>query len=205
MTPGLGPAPLLVALHGKGDRVERFRGEAVSVVPAGWDLFVPPSPGPAPGGDDPGLDSWYSYDGDTPRFRASLDRAVQHVLRALEDARAGTEGGPVALLGFSQGAYLAGVAAVRHPDLFRAAVLVGGRLKIEILGEHVAEARARGLRILALHGEKDELVKPGPSRESVAKARKAGLDAEFRGFVAGHRFTPEMRAAAKEWLSKLRP
>jgi predicted esterase len=202
MTPAA--APLLVALHGKGDRQERFRREAEDALPGGWSLLVPPTPGPAPGLDDPGPDSWYFYEGDDARFRRSLDHAVEHVLRTIAEARKGAPGpGTAALLGFSQGAYLAGVAAVRHPDLFRAAVLVGGRLKIEILGDHVAEARARGLRILALHGEKDVLVKPGPARDSVERARAAGLDAGFRSFDAAHRFTPEMRAAAKEWLERL--
>jgi len=203
MTPGRDRAPLLVALHGKGDRLDRFRSEAEDALPGGWALLVPPATAPHSGEDDPGPGSWYFYDGDTPRFRASLDRAVRHVVRVVAESRPGSGGERAALLGFSQGAYLAGVAAVRHPDIFRAAVLVGGRLKIEILGECVPEARALGLRILALHGEGDELVRPGPSRESVGKAREAGLDAEFRAFDAGHRFTPEMRAAAREWLARL--
>ncbi len=210
---GPGPAPLLVALHGKGDRVERFLAEAEEALPGGWGLLVLETPVQAPGRDDPGPDSWYFYDGDTPRFRESLDRAVAYVGKALKNLWAmekedgppspRTDFGRVALLGFSQGAYLAGVTAVRHPDLFRAAVLVGGRLKIEILGEAVPEARARGLRVLALHGANDLLVKPGPSEESVGKAKALGLDAEFRSFDAGHRFTPEMRRAAREWLAAL--
>jgi len=148
------------------------------------------------------------YDGDTPAFRASLAHAesflVDLVLRARREGRdrmpgaEETDPARVALLGFSQGAYLAGVTAVRHPDLFRAAVLVGGRLKVEALVDRLPAAR--GLPVLGLHGREDVAVRPGPSRESLERAAAAGLAAEFREMDGGHEFTPEMRRVAREWL-----
>ena len=199
-----------MALHGKGDAASRFEAEALGALPPGWALLLPSGPIPRDrdGGRGGALlgDSWYLYDGDTPRFRASLDEAEAHLRRVLRAARSAAGRGavdsrPAALLGFSQGAYLAGIAAVRNPALFRAAVLVGGRLKSEVLGPLFPGARR--LRILALHGERDPSVRPGPSRESLEAARAAGLDAEFRAFDAGHEFTPGMRAAAREWLGAL--
>jgi len=200
-----GPIPLLVALHGKGDRADRFEGEARECLPTGWGLLLPSGPIPrdrhaATVGDSIG-DSWYLYDGDTPAFRASLDAAESHLLRVLKRIRRHGDFRPAALLGFSQGAYMAGVVGVRNPAQFRAIVQVAGRLKTEMLGPLLPAARR--VRILGLHGERDAAVRPGPSAESLAAARAAGLDAEFRTFDAGHEFTPEMRAAAKEWLSGL--
>ena len=198
-----GPAdrpPVLVALHGKGDRVDRFEAEALEALPAGWALLLPS--GPIPRDHTAGRaigDSWYLYDGDTPAFRASLDAAEAFLLDVLREVRARGELGPAALLGFSQGAYLAGVVGVRHPDRFRAVVQVAGRLKVEMLGPLLPAAR--GVRFLGLHGSRDAAVKPGSSEESLAAARAAGLDAEFRAFDAAHEFTPAMRAAAKEWLA----
>jgi len=202
---GRGPAPVLVALHGKGDRADRFEAEALDALPAGWALLLPSGPvprdrHPAKGGVSLG-DSWYLYDGDTAAFRASLDAAEAHLLRVLRAARRRASLRPAALLGFSQGAYLAGVVGVRHPGIFRAVVQVAGRLKVEMLGPLFPAAR--GLRLLGLHGSRDVSVKPAPSRESLAVAREAGLDAEFREFDAGHEFSPEMRHAAKGWLSAL--
>lgn len=206
-----GPVPLLVALHGKGDRAERFEAEALGALPRGWALLVPSGPIPrdrqGPGGGAAG-DSWYLYDGDTPLFRESLARAETHLLGLLsllgsEDPPAGFRGidpARVSLLGFSQGAYLAGVAAVRHPGVFRAAVLVGGRLKHEMLGESFPAAAAAGLRLLGLHGSGDAAVAPGPSRASLEAARAAGLEASFREFPGGHAFTPAQRAFARAWL-----
>ncbi len=203
--PGDGPTPLLVALHGKGDRADRFEEEAREAVPPGWALLLPSGPvprdrHPAKGGVSLG-DSWYLYDGDTPAFRASLAAAEAHLLRVLKHIRRHGVFRPAALLGFSQGAYLAGVAGVRHPDRFRAVVQVAGRLKTEMLGPDLPAAR--GVRILGLHGTRDEAVKPGPSAASLAEVRAAGLQAEFREFDAGHEFTPEMRRAARDWLGAL--
>jgi len=204
LPPGAAPRPpVLVALHGKGDRADRFEAEALGALPAGWALLLPSGPvprdrHPVKGGISLG-DSWYLYDGDTPAFRASLDAAEAHLLRVVAAARRKARLGPAALLGFSQGAYLAGVVGVRHPGRFRAVVQVGGRLKVEMLGPLLAEARS--VRFLGLHGARDVSVKPGPSAESMAAARAAGLDAAFREFDAGHEFTPEMRRAARAWLS----
>jgi phospholipase/carboxylesterase len=203
--PGDGPTPLLVALHGKGDRADRFEEEAREALPPGWALLLPSGPvprdrHPAKGGASLG-DSWYLYDGDTPAFRESLDAAESHLLRVLKHIRRHGVFRPAALLGFSKGAYLAGVVGVRNPDRFRAVVQVAGRLKTEMLGPHLPAAR--GVRFLGLHGTNDAAVKPGPSAESLAAARAAGLDAEFREFDAGHEFTPDMRRAAREWLAAL--
>ena len=200
---GAGRPPLLVALHGKGDRADRFEEEARDALPEGWALLLPSGPvprdrHPARGGIALG-DSWYLYDGDTPAFRESLDAAEAHLLKVFAAARRRARLGPPALLGFSQGAYLAGIVGVRHPGKFRAVVQVGGRLKVEMLGPLLSAAR--GVRFLGLHGAKDLAVRPGPSAESLAAARAAGLDAEFREFDAGHEFSPEMRLAAREWLA----
>lgn len=206
-----GPAPLLVALHGKGDGPARIEAEAGEALPRGWALLVPSGPVPRDRSRDRTIgDSWYLYDGDTPAFREALRRAEEHVLGILARVLAAEPprgaGAPdprrVAVLGFSQGAYLAGTLAVRNPRVFRAAVLVAGRLKHEALREDLPAAR--GVRILGLHGRDDRSVPPGPSRRSIEAARAAGLRAEFREFAAGHAFTPAMRAAARRWLGRLR-
>lgn len=202
-----GSVPLLVALHGKGDRAETFEKEVLDALPAGWALLVPSGPIPRDrSAKHPLGDAWYLYDGDTPAFRESLLRAERHLLDLLAHIRsAGPTPGTrapafdrVAVLGFSQGAYLAGTLAVRHPESFRAAVLVAGRLKHEMLAEHFPAAK--GLRLLGLHGRDDPAVLPGPSRASMEAARSAGLDTEFREFDGGHAFAPGMRTAAREWL-----
>ena len=202
--PGGAPAPLLVALHGKGDRAGRFEEEARDALPKGWGLLVPSAPIPRDARPVAGKEtiggSWYLYDGDTEAFRASLARAEEFLVEVVGRALAtgAVDPGRVAVLGFSQGGYLAGVAAVRRRPLFRAAVIAGGRLKVEALGPWLPAAR--GLPVLGLHGARDTSVRPGPARESIDAARAAGLEAGFREFDAGHEFSPDMRREAREWL-----
>ena len=207
-----GAVPLLVALHGKGDSLDRFEAEALEAVPDEWGLLVPSAPLPRDSrtGREGGIGhSWYLYDGDTPEFRASLGRAETFLVDLVTRVRMRAwdhmvEGRPVdpkrmALLGFSQGAYLAGVTAMRHSGLFGAAVLAGGRLKSEMLEPWFGEAK--GLRILGIHGRDDRSVGADPCRRSIEAASAAGLPAEFREMDGGHEFTPAMRAAAREWLA----
>jgi len=205
--------PLLVALHGKGDRAERFEREALEALPAGWALLVPSAPIPRDrnvAAHRGAGDAWYLYDGDTDLFRESLGRAEAHLVGLLarvlaEDPPPGFRGpdpGRVALLGFSQGGYLAGITAVRHPGLFRAVVVAGGRLKHEMLGGEFPAARAAGLSLLGVHGGEDRSVPPEPSRRSLEAARAAGLDASFRVLPGAHVFTPAMGAVVRAWLPR---
>jgi predicted esterase len=208
--PGV-PVPLLVALHGKTDTAARFEAEALGALPPGWGLLVPSGPIPrdhqGPAGRQGIGDAWYLYDGDTPAFRESLDRAEAFLVELLlRVRRAAGESRPIDpsrawLLGFSQGGYLAGMAAVRRPEEFRGAVLVGARLKVEALGGHLPAAAAAGTAVLALHGSRDLLVAADRQRESVAAARAAGLDATMEEFDAAHAFPPPMRDAARAWLA----
>ena len=210
-----GPAPLLVALHGKGDRADRFEAEALDALPRGWALLVPSAPLPrdrAGGGDRAVGGSWYLYDGDTALFRESLARAEAHVVGLL--ARILPEAPPpgfrapdparISLLGFSQGGYLAGVAAVRRPGLFRAAVVAGGRLKHEMLGGWAPGAGGGGRARAPPRGARAGAAPPAPSERSMGAAREAGLDASFRVLPGGHAFSPRMRAEARRWLSRIR-
>jgi predicted esterase len=75
-----------------------------------------------------------------------------------------------AILGYSQGAYLAGFVGFRNPDLFPGGVLLAsGRLKDEVPGHE--SLAARGLPVLIAHGEKDRFV-PG----EFAERGRAALD-----------------------------
>jgi predicted esterase len=215
---GAGKAPLLVALHGKGDRIERFEAEALEALPPGWALLVPAGPIPRDGGARPRPDvagpapissSWYLYDGDTDVFRESVARAASYLRGVVEDVIAASptpgyaipDASRVALLGFSQGAYLAGLAAVQDAGFYRAVVLVGGRLKVESLT--AALPGAAGLAVLGLHGALDEAVRPGPSRECIEAARQAGLAADWSEHPCAHEFSPSMRKEASRWLGKV--
>jgi phospholipase/carboxylesterase len=128
------------------------------------------------------------WTGDSEEFTRSLERTAAWLLGVIdaEVAAAGLDAGRVSLVGFSQGGYLAGFTALRHPARFRALVVAAGRLKDEILAADAPRAAAAGLRVLDVHGEKDAAVRPEPCRASAERLAALGLPVEFRTYDAGH-------------------
>lgn len=162
--------PWVVALHGFGDRPEAFvhflDGTPLRVrVIAPRALYV----------HEPGFD-WFRtpVNGDEEHLARAVEFAVGELVPWIEQRSTDPRnvGKPV-LLGFSQGGVLTFALALRHPDLFRAAIALGGRLP-----EQLWPTQAPGVAVplLALHGSADLVVPIGPTRELVRHL--AGLDHE---------------------------
>lgn len=146
--------------------------------------------------------AWYVYTGPGPGFalalaetEAYLTRLVRRLVREhpLDPRRS-------ALLGYSQGAYLAGFVAFRNPDLFPGGVvLASGRLKDEALEAEIAAARH--LPVLLTHGEKDRFVPIEFAERGLAALERAGhRAARLVRTPGGHRFSTDMQAAALDQL-----
>lgn len=189
---------LVVALHGMGQSAAHFAKDALPLVPPRASLLLPQGPYPfeirrdAAPGDAPAPprqgNAWYVWTGDSDAFVRSLERTTAWLLGvvAAEVAAASLDPCRVALVGFSQGGYLAGFAAVRHADRFRALVVAAGRLKDEILADAAPLAARAGLRVLDVHGERDASVRPEPCRASAERLAALGLAVGFRTYDAGH-------------------
>jgi len=192
-------APLVVLLHGRGqdeDRVDRkIAGLDHSVA---WCLPRAPYPMDVDGRDGRRVGySWYQYTGDAEAFRRSL-RVTGDWLNGVIDravASTGADASRVAIMGFSQGGYLAGSMALTWPERFVGAGVFGARLKTELL-EGAAPDALRSVRLFAAHGTKDESVLPGPARAAVEWLRAAGVAVEHREYPVGHRLLPTMIADA---------
>ncbi|AKT43617.1 phospholipase [Chondromyces crocatus] len=195
------PLPMLVAIHGRGDRPETFAGAL-----AGFDrparVIVPR--GLSPLGD--GF-SWFALQSglatdETAQGILEAADALASTLRHLETTRP-TVGKPV-VTGFSQGGALSFALALRHPDLVAAAFPIGGWVPPAILA---ASADAKGVPpIVALHGEDDARVPIGPTREAVAALAARGIKVELKGYPGvGHSISQEMRQDVFELLRKALP
>ena len=200
---------LLVALHGMGDSAARFAEDALPLVPPGTSLLLPQAPYPyeirsrtSPPRQG---NAWYVYTGESESFLRSMERTESWLLGVIdaEVARAGLDPRRVALLGFSQGGYLAGFTAIRHPERFRALVVAAGRIKDEALADAAPRAAAAGLRVLDVHGEQDEAVKPEPCRASAERLTALGVAVDFRTYPAGHAVLRDERCRAdvREFLA----
>ena len=185
------PAPWIVALHGLGDRPEdfaplfaRFEGPARILVPAGLH--------PAGGGGY----SWFPgrvQDGDTEALARAVESAADRIARSIE-ARARDPrlvGRPV-ITGFSQGGMLAYTLALRHPELVKAALPIGGFLPRAT--RPLAAARRPFPPIHAFHGADDPIIPFHAASDSVEALRAHGLSitlARYDGL--GHQISPKLR------------
>lgn len=193
ITGGAAPSaelPLVIALHGLGDRPDNFSA-LLSDLAAPARVVLPRAHDPV---DEDGF-SWFPIRARSADV-AGLSRGIADAgdrlvpfIRELVATRP-TRGKPV-VTGFSQGGMLSFYLAVRHPELFAAAVPVGGWLPPPLWP---SKAPPGAPPIVALHGEADAAVKFGPTKEAVDHLRQLGFDVTLRAWPeVGHAIPPAIR------------
>jgi phospholipase/carboxylesterase len=183
--------PLVVAVHGFGDRPEAFV-DLFADLGAKARLIVPF--GLEPYGE--GF-SWFPIGAldDPPRLAEGTGRAADRLaamIEAVVKARP-TAGKPI-VTGFSQGGMLSYTLAVRHPEVVGAAFPVGGLIALPLVPASWPTVAERP-SILAFHGDADRRVPVARDRETVARLAAIGFDAKLREHPGvGHAIPPPMRA-----------
>ena len=189
------PVPLVVAIHGLGDRPESFR-LLLDDLPAKARLVLPRAP--MPHGKD-GY-SWFDFRADDEEGTAELGEGIRQPAERIAQlivALAKQHGGPVraVVCGFSQGGMVAFALAAAHPELVAEAIPVSGYLPSPLWPKERPQARPLP-KILALHGESDRLVPLESARWSVEALRSNGYDATLRSWPGvAHALSPPIRAA----------
>lgn len=206
-----GPTPsgaaLLVALHGMGMTAEKFARVLRHLPPTDRGLLIPDGPYPYEMRSADGIQvgrAWYIYRGDQDEFREHLLRSEAYLL-ALLDTLALRE--PIAarrtvLVGFSQGGYLAGFVACRHPERFAGLVIASARLKHEFLRPELETPGRRLPRALFLHSASDAQIDARHAHDGVERLRAAGGDAELFLHGGGHRLPTEALNELHHWLER---
>jgi predicted esterase len=199
-------APLVVALHGMGQEQETLKRNLAPLLEKPWVWLFPRGPYPMEvRGRTMRIGyAWYMFDGDQPRLRASMEQTSRHLLGVLDTVwnAGGIDLSRAAVIGFSQGGYMAGVLGAWNWRRFRGACSIAGRLKHEFMAE-VATQAAKRVRLAQAHGALDASVKADAAREAVAQCAKLGFMAEyFEDALAGHEITPRMVQWVGEWLEK---
>jgi len=190
------PLPVVVAIHGLGDRPSSFR-LLLDDLPAKARVIVPR--GPMPHGPD-GF-SWFNFraddgDGDGARQLADGIREAAERLAVMMVALTKKHGGPArsVVCGFSQGGMLSFALAAGHPELLAAAVPVAGYLPATLWPAERPKVKPLP-KVLALHGEKDHLISLESARWTVEALRANGYDTELRSWPGvGHALPPPVRA-----------
>lgn len=189
------PLPVVVAIHGLGDRPESFR-LLLDDLPTKARVILPR--GPMPHGED-GF-SWFDFHTDDEEGARRLGEGVRSAAARVADlmvALAAEHGGPTrgVVCGFSQGGMLSFAVAATRPDLVAVAVPVSGYLPTALWPAERPKTRPLP-RILALHGEADRLISAESSRWSVEALRSNGFDTSLRTWPGvGHAMVPDIRAA----------
>lgn len=194
--------PLIVAIHGLGDRPDNF-ADLVVDLPFAARVILPRGLDPV---DEDGF-SWFpirarSTDvaGLSRGIAAAGDKVIAQI-RELVAARP-TVGKPI-VTGFSQGGMLSFYLAVYAPDLFAAAVPVGGWLPPPLWPSGKPEVTPK---IVALHGEADVAVKYPPTREAVEKLQDLGWPVELKSWPeVGHAIPPPIRRELHHQLKRALP
>lgn len=197
------PAPLIVGLHGMGMLPDKFAQwlSPLFDMPAYWAFPAGPYPYEVPVGQRRILgNSWYIYTGDEAAFLQSMHVVGGHLDAVISQVRRELDLVPSKqfLLGFSQGAYLAGDYVLRRTSEFAGLIVVGGRLKTEAV-EDILSTIVR-MPILAIYGKRDTHIPLDACRESVKILEDAGFPIEHVEYDAGHEITPEVLSAIREWL-----
>lgn len=182
--PGPGRWPVIVFLHGSGERGDDNASHLKNGVEvlAGWPaIIVAPQ---CPRGQSWGGSWWREV---TPP-QAQVARLVQHLT-----ARASVDAGRVSLVGFSMGAIGGWELVTRHRALFSAFVPIAGDVEVE-------DAKAlAGFPIWAFHGADDDAVPNAHIRE-IARRGYVSKYTEFPG--VGHMsWRPALETPhLQEWL-----
>jgi predicted esterase len=193
--------PLVMALHGMGqteDHMRRFlRGlEDLPVIwcfPRGVHPYEIRRPERARIGN-----AWYLFTGDQDALRDSMLLTGQYLISLHGELARAFKLSRGAMVGFSQGGYLASVVAANHPQYFAAAACIGGRIKHEFMPD------GGGVRLLQLHGGQDANVTPELARKATEGARAKGYDVRYAEDPdAGHEISSAMLTQLGPWLEEV--
>ncbi len=184
--------PLIIAIHGLGDRPEDFSG-LLRDFPEPARVILPRAL------DDHEVGfSWFpirARSEDVEGLSAGIKRAADALAKHIKAIRAArpTVGRPI-VTGFSQGGMLSFTLAAHHPDQVAAAYPVGGWLPPPLWPKTGPSSEGANPPVVALHGDDDRALLIENTRESVARQRELGYDVELVEYPGiGHQITLEMR------------
>jgi phospholipase/carboxylesterase len=188
-------SPLIVAIHGMGDRPDRwvddwraFPAKAHIVLPRAFESY------------GEGF-SWFQFkDGMTDeQFGGAVGAAEARLWKGIATLAGKRR---VIVTGFSQGGILSFAIASRHPDVVTAAFPVSGSCPGPLLPKN----KGRAAPIVAFHGTMDRVLEIRWGREAVNAFKEQGNHAEIHEYEGvGHAITAQMHADLWDAIKKTLP
>jgi len=190
--------PLIIAIHGLGDRPENFaRLYRDAPIAARW--IIPRAPSAHGRGY-----SWFPVAiplrRDDPGLITGVGTAAEKVAALIQwlKQRRKFHGKPI-VTGFSQGGMISFMLAARHGSLIEGAVPVAGALPTQITPQGQPK-----LKVVALHGVDDKVIDYFSALRTVNTFRTAGIAISMHPFPGvGHHISLEMRQLMFEALERM--
>jgi predicted esterase len=167
------PTEVVLLLHGLGERGKRIYRKLFPVLPATALVIAPNGPFPIERRKEGRIaygHSWYFYDKHEKRYFITQDLAkfwLRDLLALENPARL-----PVTIIGFSQGGYLAPLAGLEIPET-RLALGLACEFRANLL------SRPPPFPLVAVHGERDEVVTVDGCRGEIAALAGRGIGVEL--------------------------
>lgn len=198
--------PFIIYLHGYGQNMKTFRKECEGFMEmAAYHLFIE---GPYPIYErNSGKKvsewgkAWYLYDGNRGQFIKSLEVTSEFIQEIVEHLVPFTNASRVSVIGYSMGGYQAGYFGLTRWKHVSDLVVIGARIKTEVLNENWENIRH--LNVLALHGKDDEKVKYEPQQKEIEKLKSHGIYAEFVLTEGDHSFRQALIPRVIRWMKTL--
>lgn len=110
----------------------------------------------------------------------------------------------VYLLGFSQGTAYTYLTGIKHSELFKGIIALGGVLlsldeDYSVMTEEQLH-NAKDLKVFIGHGTQDKIIYIKHGKSAEKRLKKAGYDVTFFTYEAGHRLTKELFNEILKWL-----
>jgi phospholipase/carboxylesterase len=195
---GRPPHPAIVLLHGLGSSEGDMHLMAQALQPEFYAVSVR-APIPAAWGGY----MWYDLDEGPglggPSIGATLE-TLGEFISGLAD-HFPVDPRRVYLGGFSQGAAMAGAAALLFPDLVMGAIMISGYLPPPGERHSYPPGSGAGRPFFQAHGTRDEVVPVLYARQTRDFLRAIGADLSYHEYPIGHEVSAEELADLQGWMS----
>lgn len=198
-----GPKPLIVYLHGKGSTIEEFkRATSGFHTVSAYHLYIQ-----GPYADKTVTETrerigyaWYLYNHKQGSLVKSLEYTAEFIQEIIDGVRPFLKITRLCMVGYSMGGYQAGYFAFTRWKHTNELIVIGGRIKTELLGtkwKHIGH-----VKVLGLHGKADAVVDPALAKEEIERLAAKKLDASFKAIPGGHELSAPAIRESVAWLKK---
>ena len=174
-------SPIVIALHGLGDRKEGF-AKLAKALPTRWRIIFVDAPLTYHNGY-----AWYRFR--CPESARDIDQSTDALLKLVRGLRVRYPQAPIALFGFSQGGVMTLSTMSRAPTLFSATASLSGYWGSDALPATLSPPPNNMASLLVTHGSSDRVVPSSAGKRSAALMRGQGFKVKELYFRGGHRIT----------------